>query len=372
MAVNAGRGGLGVGGPGQQPEVPVPAAFGPRPVRQALLEPEPFGTLDHGNACWPCAQKLDLPRSHVTLRIDSHLDRASHGTGHVGRLGRPGLGLGHGHVLGIMEQRPQAHDRGPVDHRDPLPCRPGSTPAHPVVERGLEPGEGEPPERRLDLLQVIPQKLGVAVGLDLELQPLGIAPLHPDAERHVLAPEHLGVARLDAVNHPGGRRNIGERREDSCQGRGDAIGEEAEGQAEGQDAGSGEEQGPAQAAAVDHLAGPEPADPLQGLLHQPPVELGREAGRLACVLDVNATYQPVMDARQMGLDPPRHLNGPEAPKKGTDHAREEGPGRRHDHQDQRQEPEQGDQGHSQVQERDQGERPQAESERQPHSGRDPA
>ena len=168
-------------------------------------------------------------------------------------------------------------DRRPFDHRDPLPGRPRPAAADPVLERRLEAGQDEPPALRPDLRQVVLQSgLPAAFGPDLELEPVGLALLDLGDERDVLAPEDLGVARLDRVNHARGGRDVGERREDPRQGRRHPVGEKPERQAERQDARRREQRAARpRLRASTTLRGAEPADLLQRLVDELPVELGR-------------------------------------------------------------------------------------------------
>ncbi len=242
------------------------------------------------------------------------------------------------------------------------------------MERALEAGGDEPPECGLDFFQVVLQGPGIAVGLDFELEPIRLTPLDLDLEGHLLAPEHLGVAGLDPVDHSGGRRNVGERREDPRQRRGDSIREEPECQAEGQDAVRTKEQRPAQASPVDDLARPEPADPLQGLLNQPAIEL-RRLGRLVPgpgLLQIDAAHQPVMDAGQVSLDPPRHADGTEPAEDGPDHAGDERPACRHDHQNQGEQPQHRLERQGKIEQRKKGQHAQSKPERQAHARGNPA
>ncbi len=162
---------------------------------------------------------------------------------HVGHLRRADAGLGQAHVFGIVKDRVQRSERRPVDHRDPLPRGPrASATADAVLERRLAAPaqDAELPEvhaptfvrsYRSRLWGPFAAALAV-VRADFELEPVGLALLDVRGEGDVSSPRRILASppglRSCRSTPGGGQRDVGEGREDLCQGRRHPVGEEAE------------------------------------------------------------------------------------------------------------------------------------------------
>jgi hypothetical protein len=116
--------------------------------------------------------------------------------------------------------------------------------------------------------------------------------------------------------------------QDSGDGRGQPVGEQVQGQDKRSRAGDRIEAGAAQAKEIDDPAGPEAADPLQGLVEQPAIK-GLRNHRLARSRQVEAADQAVVDAGNVRLDPPRHGDRRQSPKERREHPGQQDPRCRH-------------------------------------------